>query len=171
MRMMIKFALPVEASNAAIRTGKLQKIFQQLAEDLKPEAGYCFLSGGERSGFFVVDIRESSQVAEIAERLFFGVNAKIELVPVVTADDLRKGLSGVQAPSSVTAGRGSPIRLRRQPASVALAAAAGARWCVRSIRPKRLGQSRLSRLARLGSSSLRSSDRSFDKFPETYEFN
>jgi len=122
--MMIKFALPVEASNAAIRTGKLQKIFQQLAEDLKPEAGYCFLSGGERSGFFVVDIRESSQVAEIAERLFFGVNAKIELVPVMTADDLRKGLSGVQAPSSVTAGRGSPIRLRRQPASVALAAAA-----------------------------------------------
>jgi len=81
--MMIKFALPVEASNAAIRTGKLQKIFQQLAEDLKPEADCCFLSGGERSGFFVVDIRESSQVAEIAERLFFGVNAKIELVPVI----------------------------------------------------------------------------------------
>jgi hypothetical protein len=38
MRMMIKFSLPVEASNAAIRTGRLQKIFQQLAEDLKPEA-------------------------------------------------------------------------------------------------------------------------------------
>jgi hypothetical protein len=51
---------------------------------------------GDRGGFFVVDMRESSQIAEIAERLFFGVNAKIELVPVMTADDLRKGLSGVQ---------------------------------------------------------------------------
>ena len=96
MRMMIKFALPVEASNGAIRTGKLQKIFQQLAEDLKPEAGYCFLSGGERSGFFVVDMRESSQVADIAERFFFGLNAKIEMTPVMAADDLQKGLSGVQ---------------------------------------------------------------------------
>ena len=41
--------------------------------------------------------RNHSQIAEIAERLFFGVSAKIELVPVMTADDLRKGLSGVQA--------------------------------------------------------------------------
>jgi hypothetical protein len=68
MRMMIKFAFPVEAGNEAMRSGKLQKIFQQLAEDLKPEASYFFPSGGERSGFFVVDMRESSQVAEIAER-------------------------------------------------------------------------------------------------------
>ena len=77
MRMMIEFALPVENSNTAIRNGKLQKVFQQLAEDLKPEAAYFFPSGGERSGFFVVDMRESWQVAEIAERFFFGLNAKI----------------------------------------------------------------------------------------------
>jgi len=52
---------------------------------------------GERGGFFVVNMQDSSQIADIAERLFFGLNAKIELVPVMTADDLRKGLSGVQA--------------------------------------------------------------------------
>ena len=38
MRVMIKFALPVESSNTAIRTDKLQKVMQQIAEDLKPEA-------------------------------------------------------------------------------------------------------------------------------------
>jgi hypothetical protein len=32
----------------------------------------------------------------IAERFFFGLNAKIEMVPVMAADDLRKALSGVQ---------------------------------------------------------------------------
>ena len=42
MRVMIKFALPVESSNTAIRTGKLQKVMQQIAEDLKPEAAYFF---------------------------------------------------------------------------------------------------------------------------------
>ena len=95
MRMMIKFSFPVEAGNDAIRSGKLQKVFQQLTEDLKPEAGYFFPSGGERSGFFVVDMRESSQVAEIGERFFFGLNAKIEMTPVMNADDLQKALTGV----------------------------------------------------------------------------
>ena len=97
MRMMIKFSLPVEDSNAAIRNGKLQKIFQQLAEDLKPEAGYFFPNGGERGGFFVVDMRESSQVAEIAERFFFGLNAKIEMTPVMKPWTICKGrCPGVQ---------------------------------------------------------------------------
>jgi hypothetical protein len=97
MRMMIKFALPVADSNTAIRNGKLQKVFQQLAEDLKPEAAYFTPLGGERAGFFVVDMQESSQVAEIAERFFFGLNAKIEMTPVMNADDLQKALTGVPA--------------------------------------------------------------------------
>jgi hypothetical protein len=97
MRVMVKFSFSVDAGNAAIRTGKLEKVFQQLIEDLKPEAAYFHAVDGDRGGFFIVNMQESSQIAEIAERLFFGVNAKIELVPVMTADDLRKGLSGVQA--------------------------------------------------------------------------
>jgi hypothetical protein len=95
MRMMIKFAFPVDAGNDAIRSGKLQKVFHQLAEDLKPEAAYFFPCYGERGGFFIVDIRESSQVAEIAERFFFGLNAKIEMTPVMNADDLQKALTSV----------------------------------------------------------------------------
>jgi hypothetical protein len=55
MRVMIKFALPVESSNAAIRTGKLEKVFHQIAEDLKPEAAYFFSQAGERGGFYIVD--------------------------------------------------------------------------------------------------------------------
>ncbi len=96
MRVMIKFAIPVDAGNEEIRSGKMQKVFQQLTEDLKPEAGYFFPEGGERAGFFVVDMRESSQVAEIVERFFFGMNAKVELVPVMNAEDLQKALSAVQ---------------------------------------------------------------------------
>ena len=32
----------------------------------------------------------------MSERFFFGLNAKVELVPVMSATDLEKGLSGVQ---------------------------------------------------------------------------
>jgi hypothetical protein len=96
MRMMIKFTFPVDAGNAATRTGKLEKVFQQLIEDLKPEAAYFHAVDGDRGGFFVVNMQESSQLAEVAERLFFGINAKIEVIPVMNAEDLQKGLAGVQ---------------------------------------------------------------------------
>jgi hypothetical protein len=96
MRIMIKFAFPVEAGNEAIRSGKLHKVFQQLTEDLKPEVTYFFPTGGERGGFFIVEMQDSSQIAEIAERFFFGLNAKIEMVPVMTPEDLQKALSGMQ---------------------------------------------------------------------------
>ncbi len=79
-----------------MRTGKIEKVFQGILEELKPEAAYFFPEGGERAGLFVVDMKESSQVAEIAERFFFGLNARIEMVPVMSAEDLQKGLSGVQ---------------------------------------------------------------------------
>jgi hypothetical protein len=93
---MIRFALPVESSNTAIRSGKLAKVFHQLTEELKPEAAYFFPLDGERGGFFIVDMQDSSQIAEMAERFFLGLNAKVEFVPVMSAADLEKGLSGVQ---------------------------------------------------------------------------
>jgi hypothetical protein len=96
MRIMVRFSFAVDAGNAAIRMGKLEKVFQQLAEDLKPEAAYFHAVDGDRGGFFIINMADSSQIADTAERLFFGVNAKIELIPVMTADDLRKGLLGVQ---------------------------------------------------------------------------
>ena len=95
MRIMVKFSVPVEAGNAAIRSGKLEKVFEQLLEDLKPEAGYFYPGGGERAGFFVIDMEDSWQVADTVERFFFGLNAKVELTPVMNGEDLHKALSGV----------------------------------------------------------------------------
>jgi len=95
MRVMIRFALPVETGNIAIRTGKLAKIMSQITEELKPEAAYFYPLDGERGGFFIVDMQDSSQIADMAERFFFGLNAKVEFVPVMSASDLEKGLSGV----------------------------------------------------------------------------
>jgi hypothetical protein len=97
MRMMVKFKVPVEAGNEAVRAGKVAKVFQRIMDDVKPEAAYFFAEGGERAGLIVFDMRESSQVAEVAERFFFGLNARIEMIPVMAAEDLQKGLAGVEA--------------------------------------------------------------------------
>ena len=56
---------------------------------------YFYPAQGERGGFIVADMRDSSQVAELAERFFLGLNAKIEMTPVMAADDLGKALAGV----------------------------------------------------------------------------
>jgi hypothetical protein len=94
--MMLKFSLPIEAGNEAIRTGKIAKVLEALMTDLKPEAAYFFAERGERTSLFVFDMQDSSQVAQVAERCFFGLNATVELTPVMTADDLRKGLADVE---------------------------------------------------------------------------
>jgi hypothetical protein len=43
-----------------------------------------------------VDMTASSQIVEIAERFFFGLNAKVEMVPVMALQDLEQGLSSIQ---------------------------------------------------------------------------
>jgi hypothetical protein len=48
MRVMVRFSFPVDAGNAAIRTGKVEKVFQQMMEDLKPEAAYFHAVDGDR---------------------------------------------------------------------------------------------------------------------------
>jgi len=95
MRVMVRFAFPTESGNTDIASGKVAKVFQQLIEDLKPEAAYYYPEGGLRAGHFVVNMDESSEVAGAVERFCFGLNAKIDLVPVMNGDDLHKALSGV----------------------------------------------------------------------------
>ncbi len=77
MRIMVKFWVPVEAGNATIRNGKLEKVFGQLLEGLKPEAEYFYPGDGERSGFFVIDMEDSWRVTDTVERFFFGLNARL----------------------------------------------------------------------------------------------
>ena len=61
-------------------------------DELKPEAAY-FFPDGDRGGFIIVNMTDSSQIVQIAERFFFGLNARVEMVPVMAPEDLQKGLS------------------------------------------------------------------------------
>jgi hypothetical protein len=39
------------------------------------------------------DLADPSQIVEVAEPLFSNLNAAVEIVPVMSADDLRKGIA------------------------------------------------------------------------------
>lgn len=96
MRVMLKATMPVDASNEAIRSGKLNKTIEQVLAELKPEAAYFLLEGGQRTVLLVINMEQSSQIPPTVEPFFLTVNAKVELIPCMNRDDLEKGLTGLQ---------------------------------------------------------------------------
>ena len=96
MRMMLRFTLPVEKGNQAYKDGSLGKTLETIMAKFKPEAAYFGPTDGKRGGMIFFDLAEPSQIIEIAEPLFSGLNAAIEIVPVMNGDDLKKGMAKVR---------------------------------------------------------------------------
>jgi len=97
MRMLMQIAIPVEAGNVAARTGAFGRPFEEILESLKPEAAY-FTTGptGERGGFIVFDMKDTSQIPAIAEPFFLAYNARVTLSPVMNAKDLANAAPGIE---------------------------------------------------------------------------
>jgi hypothetical protein len=90
MRMMLKIKMPTEAGNRAIKDGSLGKILEDTLGKLKAESAYFIAENGLRCAMIFFDMKDSAEIP--VEPLFIGLNAELELVPVMNADDLRKGL-------------------------------------------------------------------------------
>ncbi len=97
MRMMLRWTVPVERGNETIKDGTLSQTIESLIDELKPEAAYFWPENGERGGMMVFDMADPSQIPQIAEPLFLNVDAAVEFVPVMNADDLKKALEIVAA--------------------------------------------------------------------------
>ena len=93
VRTMIRVTVPVEAGNAGVKNGALPRVIGDALTRLKPEAAYFTADGGNRTGYFVIDLKDQSDLPQIAEPFFQELNAKVEFMPVMNADDLKKGLS------------------------------------------------------------------------------
>ena len=95
MRTMIRIKVPVEAGNRAIQDGLLQKTIMEALQRLKPEAAYFYPENGLRTAIMVVDMKEASEIPAIAEPFFSRLNAAVELLPVMNAEDLKQGLEKI----------------------------------------------------------------------------
>jgi hypothetical protein len=102
MRTMLKIQMSVEASNAAIKDGRVARIIESTLERLKPEAAYFTTVSGDRGGYIVFDLKDPSDIPSICEPFFVELNAKVELMPVMTPADVRAGLEKwMAAPAAV----------------------------------------------------------------------
>jgi hypothetical protein len=93
MRTMIRVKMQVEAGNRAFQDGTLQKTLMEAVDRLKPESAYFYPEQGVRTALMVVDLKDSSEIPGIAEPFFSRLNATVEFLPVMNAEDLKKGLA------------------------------------------------------------------------------
>jgi len=97
MRMIMHMTIPVEAGNHAARTGTLGTTLKRILDEIKPEAAYFTATeSGERGGFIVFDLKDASQIPAVAEPFFLALNAKINLWPAMTPQDLANGMPGLE---------------------------------------------------------------------------
>lgn len=95
MRTLMKITVPVTTGNKTIGDGTLPRVIQSTLETLKPEAAYFFADGGKRTAWMVFDLKDASQIPSACEPLFMGLDADIELLPVMNAQDLQSGLAAL----------------------------------------------------------------------------
>jgi hypothetical protein len=93
----MKVSFPVEAGNAAARSGTLGTTVKGILDDLKPEAAYFVANEhGQRCGYIVFDMKETSQIPSIAEPWFLAFNAAITITPAMNPQDLAAAGSGIK---------------------------------------------------------------------------
>ena len=92
MRVMMKVRIPVEAGNAAVKSGLMRDGIREFAERAKPEAMFFTLDGGVRTMYAVLEMASSADMPRLGEPLLMGLNAGIDITPCMNVEELSEGL-------------------------------------------------------------------------------
>jgi hypothetical protein len=92
----MRVQIPTEAGSRAIKDGTLPEILRKTLETIQPEAAYFTTMDGQRTMIVVFDFKAVSDMPRIAEPLFMGLNASVEFMPCMNADDLKGGLANIK---------------------------------------------------------------------------
>jgi hypothetical protein len=93
MRLMMTFTIPVERGNEAAKDGTILKAIENVIEATNAEGSYFTLIDGQRAGYIVFEEADQARLPELSEPMFAALDAAIDVVPVLTLDDLKRGLS------------------------------------------------------------------------------
>lgn len=92
MRFLILAKIPTEDGNKMVLDPKFLEKIEKYINKVKAEATYFFETDGNRVASFIVDIKSADQIPVLSEPLFSGMGAHVELYPVMSLDDLKKGM-------------------------------------------------------------------------------
>ncbi len=88
MHLMLRFSIPVQKGNDAVSDGSMALALRELVEKVNPEAAYFHLDDGCRAGTIIFDASDQPQMAMINEPLFAKLEARIDIQPVISLEEL-----------------------------------------------------------------------------------
>ncbi len=77
------------------RTVRCLAGFQEIMDNLKPEAAYFGIKHGQRTFFFVFDVPSEDRMPAAFEGFWKYLEAYVKITPVMTKSELEKGLSAL----------------------------------------------------------------------------
>jgi hypothetical protein len=92
MRFLIHARIPTEDGNKMIQDPNFLRKLETYINKVKSEATYFYETNGNRVAAFIVDVHSADQIPILAEPLFSGMGAHVEFHPVMSLDDLKKGI-------------------------------------------------------------------------------
>lgn len=93
MRMLLKVRPQGDEANAAVMDGTFGQVLNRFAERFHPEATYFTTENGERTALLFFDLESEADMVLPAEPFWDELHAKVDWAPVMTGDDVRKGLA------------------------------------------------------------------------------
>lgn len=94
MRFAVRVTVPTEAGNKVVKDPNFLANIENFIKTNNVEAAYFYESGGDRSMTYILDVASASRIPAIAEPLFM-LGAKVQFHPVMSLDDLKKGVQSI----------------------------------------------------------------------------
>ena len=92
---MIIVHVPTEAGNKMVNDPNGMQTLENYLKKIKAEATYFAEDKGERTFYIVADIASADKLPSIAEPMFQGLNAKVEVHPAMNLDDLKRAIQNL----------------------------------------------------------------------------
>lgn len=89
MKMLLTVEFPIEPFNSLVRSGQAGEIIGQILETIKPETSYFTEQDGKRGGFFIVEVKNPSDVPFFAEPFFLKFHATCKFRILMSPADLQ----------------------------------------------------------------------------------
>ncbi len=96
MRLLVKVQMPGIEGNAAVTDGTLGSTIGSILADTKPEAVYFAEENGMRTAYVFVNIQDPSEIPALCEPWFLAFNAKVQLHPAMSLEDLKNAGPGIE---------------------------------------------------------------------------
>jgi hypothetical protein len=93
MRVLYKVRIPAARGSEAVHSGAIREVIRNFAEQTRPEGMWSTVEHDQRTMIAVFDLKHASDLPRLSEPLFQALDASIDAVPVLSADELAAGLA------------------------------------------------------------------------------